>query len=337
MALINKLDNFTLIIPTKDRPEFLARSLQYYSFKNKDLNVVIVDSSLNSKNTNRKLVKRFQPNKKYIYAPGASPDKAVFLGLLSCNTKYSSTIADDDILLIDKVETCINELQKNSALIAVYGHYIQFGIFPYKNKYTHGKLRAVKLISTRSFLESTKEKRLRKYYNSPLRDPLVFSIGKTSTQLKIFRETSSLAFSQRHVIPEILHTISMLKLGPVKNINKTIVIRQSHPNNAYHLNDIREWLALPDHFLALKKIEKNIKVNKAILDNILKELNSYLISKLKTKNLFSLKDILRFLKPLVPQFSVPSLNYKKLELENEIVNYFDFIQKPPKKMESTQF
>lgn len=127
--LNHHLQHITLIIPTYNRPEFLARLLQYYASKNTEIHFLILDSSheettltLNEQAThilgNQAHHVRFSPS-----VPVATK---LLEGLKLVETPYCAFCADDDLVFIEGISQALEFFQKNQDYVCVDGIYLNF-------------------------------------------------------------------------------------------------------------------------------------------------------------------------------------------------------------------
>ena len=111
----------TIIIPSKNRPSLLRRSVQFWA--KYDFKVVIVDGSDISQREwiNPYLSEKFI----YIHKKSSFP---IQLGLAAehITTKYCTLVADDGFLMPSSLKICVDFLEKNQDFVAVNGMGIQF-------------------------------------------------------------------------------------------------------------------------------------------------------------------------------------------------------------------
>jgi len=123
------LTDYTLVIPTFNRPLLLKRLLSFIASKQTTFKIVVVDSSENSIiKMNKKLCEVLDLSITYIqYPPETAPVPKVLDGLRRVTTKYASICADDDLLFIDTIPECLNFLEASTDYVACHGYYINFG------------------------------------------------------------------------------------------------------------------------------------------------------------------------------------------------------------------
>src|SRR3954468_16237273 len=94
----------TLLIPTHNRHNYLERAIAYYGPM--PINIVIVDSSAKAYDVSR-------DNISYFHLPTHTLTGKISYALELIKTPYVVMSADDDFLLPEKVQACIDFLDKN--------------------------------------------------------------------------------------------------------------------------------------------------------------------------------------------------------------------------------
>jgi glycosyltransferase domain-containing protein len=112
------MNNFTLIIPTHNRHQYLKRSMEY--FKDLEAEVIYCDSSI------EKYIGDLKNNIKYLHFPEKSFAEKINLVLSNIKTKYVALCADDDFIIIESLYKGFEFLKKNKEFNTVVGKYIAF-------------------------------------------------------------------------------------------------------------------------------------------------------------------------------------------------------------------
>jgi glycosyltransferase domain-containing protein len=127
-----KMSNFSLVIPTRNRPNRLRRLLDYYDKYGKGFNIIIADSSSNdNKKLNKKSVLIFSNlDIHYIdkYPSKIESSHKINNALNYVNTKYSVLCADDDFIIPNGINKSVDFLEKNSDFSVAQGKFIAFSI-----------------------------------------------------------------------------------------------------------------------------------------------------------------------------------------------------------------
>jgi len=115
------MKNFTLIIPTHNRHDYLKRSMTY--FENLDAEVIYCDSSA------EEFVQHeidLHPNVKYIHLPGKKFAEKILVALAEIKTDFVAMCPDDDFILINSLYKSVDFLSENKNYKTTVGKYIWF-------------------------------------------------------------------------------------------------------------------------------------------------------------------------------------------------------------------
>lgn len=119
---MENLSKLTLVIPSYNRQQYLARNLHYWS--GKDVWVIALDGS--PKRIGSDLLKGLDQNVSYFHLPSSLRER-----LWSVNnhlqTKYMALLADDDFYLPSGLKAAINFLEENPDYSACIGRPTGFG------------------------------------------------------------------------------------------------------------------------------------------------------------------------------------------------------------------
>lgn len=121
----------TLIVPTYNRNEHLARLLNYYfNVCAEKINVIVLDSSCETvKEKNRKLIcEKYKEIKYLAYDENIPMAKKICQGLNHVNTQYVSFCGDDDLIFPSAISTAISILIEENEVVAAHGIYINFNL-----------------------------------------------------------------------------------------------------------------------------------------------------------------------------------------------------------------
>ena len=112
------LDKITLVIATKNRHQYLERIVDYYS--NSGINIIVADA------TKEKYSKKLPSNISYFHYPEIHYCIKLDDVFKKVNTPYSLLCADDDFIIPEAIETCVDFLEKNSDYASAQGYYMMF-------------------------------------------------------------------------------------------------------------------------------------------------------------------------------------------------------------------
>lgn len=112
------LSLITILIPTHKRHAYLCRILDYYS--DIPVKIMVADSSDEPYN------KIIPLNTEYFHFPGKSYFYKIYTVLNKITTPFVVMCADDDFIVPESIEKCIQFLNDNPDYYSVQGHYINF-------------------------------------------------------------------------------------------------------------------------------------------------------------------------------------------------------------------
>lgn len=112
------MNNFTLIIPTHNRHNYLKRSMDY--FKNLKAEVVYCDSS------SEKYEGELNNNVRYLHLPDKKFAEKILLAITEVNTDFVAMCADDDFVIIESLYEGVDFLMQNRNYKTTVGKYIGF-------------------------------------------------------------------------------------------------------------------------------------------------------------------------------------------------------------------
>ena len=116
--------NISIMIPTKNRPNFILRLLEYYSKSEFKGYILIGDASdkhlfIETKNNILKYKNRLKIQ--HFYEPDLLTDETNSFLSKHVKTDFCAYVADDDIILVSSLIDCINFLIQNPEYSAVHG------------------------------------------------------------------------------------------------------------------------------------------------------------------------------------------------------------------------
>lgn len=112
------MSNFTVIIPTHNRHNYICRSISY--FRDLEADVIYCDSSTERYNG------EIPENIKYCHLPNKKFAEKILFALNKINTDFVALCADDDFILIEALYKGVAFLSKNRNYGTVVGKYIAF-------------------------------------------------------------------------------------------------------------------------------------------------------------------------------------------------------------------
>jgi glycosyltransferase domain-containing protein len=122
--------DYSMMIPTFNRPGFLNAIMGYLASKKVRFPILILDSSSDeNKAQNRVAAKRYDLDVRHLeFDEDARFDFKIGSALREIDSDYVSLCADDDIVFVDAIEACIDELEQDATLAACHGIYLNFEV-----------------------------------------------------------------------------------------------------------------------------------------------------------------------------------------------------------------
>jgi len=226
-------EKVAIIIPTKNRSEFLIRQLKYYKSVKNHHPIYIGDSS--NENEKRKFLDSLDdfrnffdvhyfnyPNVGSVFA-----QQVIFQLSLKVKEKYCVFLGDDDFLIPNSLTKCANFLEKNHDYRTAQG---KSSLFSLRNKGAYGPFNYFEEISNEpQSLEDLAKDRIINYANGhPLNffNPQ-FSVHRTEEFIK---DSESYKINRDPNFTEYLHCFTFIARGKSKFIDCLYLIRQVHEN-----------------------------------------------------------------------------------------------------------
>jgi glycosyltransferase domain-containing protein len=236
----DNLMNITIVVPTKNRPQYVMRLLNYYLSINFSGHVAIIDSS---DKEIAQYIEKFisQINKKnfsYTFTLGL-PTSVIKENLNLINTKYASLIGDDDYLTPGGIFRAIEFLENNLDIDACRGEGIRIkdsrgsgidkdGILKYRNFFNRIEKNASERV-VRHFAD----------YHTPF-----FHVCKSEIFIKAFAGAPTLIETEkgydRLIGDELLVAGLIIAFGKFVSINGLHLVRT---NSAESIELRNSWLS----------------------------------------------------------------------------------------------
>jgi glycosyltransferase domain-containing protein len=119
--------DFTLLIPTYNRPRLLAALLEYLETEKADCRVLILDSSRPELlAANRKRVAGSSLDAEFAEFPDLDPTDKWRRGLHAVTTPFCAFCADDDLVILGGMRRCLDAIRSTPAASVVQGHSFSF-------------------------------------------------------------------------------------------------------------------------------------------------------------------------------------------------------------------
>lgn len=251
-------NNAGIIIPTKNRLEFVIRQLEYYEKFKSHHTVYIGDSS--SKTLYEELV--HQINRARYSFPVFTfsiPELGAEMGMKFLASKvsedYCAFCGDDDFLVPDAIDDCIKVLIENKKARIAQGEGIVFTI---ENDTAYGRLNSLNYnIRNTHIVANSGAERLLTISKNFI--PAQFSVHRTKEFLHDINEFDRI---KDRCYTELLSNYMALINGDSIKIEKLYLIRQDHFNRNFQL-DALDWL-LSENWVNASKIFLDTLTNNLI-------------------------------------------------------------------------
>ena len=314
----------TILIPTKNRSNWILRILKYYAYKKFNGKIIIGDSSDNyHKKRIKTLVKKFDIlDIDLFYSFKSTAEEMLEIISSKINSKYSIFLSDDDIFKIDYLSQFIDFLNFNDDYIGVVGN--AFMIKVKKNK-PWGKISKIRNYDLFFTDEANSAQRLIDYFNKV--SACNMAIVRTSVFKVSLKNIYKLdKYHQRYIFGEYFWAINYLINGKIKHLNFPFLVRQTHDTNIYSKIDKKDFFTKGNLNNSLnlleKQISKSINNHKnihSLKEKILKNINNAFYK--KEKNLLNFL----FLRLKILIYDIYHKIFYLNRLRNEIKEEINFI------------
>lgn len=218
-----KLDDFTLIIPTYNRYDFLLRLLKFYKSYNFPFKIIVLDST--SDQLRPPALQELLDHKAvtcYLFLSYRSLEYKIAEGLKFLTTPYSAICADDDFLIPTGINECVAFLKDNQDYSCAQGFYIHHVLkgkeFNFSPLYPHMGSNEYQYPQTRVFAYLIRGRQFGGQH--------FYAVHRTETLRMIFKETAKYATGL--CINELFAGVMSLIYGKRKMLNVFYGSREPH-------------------------------------------------------------------------------------------------------------
>ena len=268
------LEKFTLVIPTHNRCRYLSRILNYY--ETQLFSIIIVDSSLEVFNAHE-----FNSNIKYFHTPKlALPEKLSF-ALKMVDSEFVAFLADDDFLIPQAIEVCINFLSNNVDYSSAQGNALLYKL----NSLEFNQEEGISYIPMYPWITN------RYIQNEKWKDRLVvafenyrsyfYAVHRTEILKKVYNETTVVG---NLFLNEYLSTIIPICLGKFAELNILFQVREWVEdsddkttlnidlilNDHLHKNEVSEYLDFISNSLCISGDFYKEEIVRSVLNSLQK-------------------------------------------------------------------
>jgi len=232
----------TILIPTYNRPEYLARTLCFLKVQKICIPIIVADgSSPNEAQKNRRACIDYGDEVEYFHVPSPSDSAGAWQNFCErylkavdrVKTPYVANCADDDLLVADSATRCAEFLDKHRGFVACHGVYLGFRYLPrgilvdsfhYEGPSIDGGEAGARLIQ------------LHARYESPY-----YAVFRTAAQRVIIRQAMQLTPVN---FVEIHHSTLAVLTGKIKRLDEVYYLRNlSVTPHSREFGGWYQWLA----------------------------------------------------------------------------------------------
>jgi glycosyltransferase domain-containing protein len=257
MSLLSKL---TIVIPTFNRPEYVIRSIRYWS--DYDVTVHVLDGS--KVPIEGQLFSKLGSNINYHHLPIGLMER-LYKSINLVDTEYSMMIPDDEFFIPSALESCIKEMKKNHEIVSCAGSAISFRV---RDKEVIGNVIYPKLKDHSIMYDSPLERSV--YHMSNYVPSTIFSVMRSDIWKKSIR---SLSYKNYEVfvraVGELQFEITSSYLGKCKVIDELMWLR-SFENIPIRVQESEETLNIKDFWFK----ESSRLIRDEIIDTIVLSISS---------------------------------------------------------------
>jgi len=225
----------SILIPTMNRSDFLIRALYYYSKVGFKGFICIGDSSNQQhsekikyaiKNLKEKIniIYRYFPKSAYIHG-GMVMKELIELA----PTPYAVFAGDDDFLIPNGLERCVNFLENHPEYTAAHGIRVAVRL---KSSGAFGNLESANFVPQPMLEHETATERWAGYMRNAISTQ--YSVHRTETWRRMYRDVASVPI--QYLGPELLPCSMSSILGKIKGLDCLSVVFQKNENRIFDWN-----------------------------------------------------------------------------------------------------
>lgn len=241
--MVDVSDKVTVLVPTKNRSDFVLRLLHYYRSLKFRGSILVGDSSdpEHRKEVERaiSLAKR-ELRVSYSEHPPSNNAECVRSLLQVVSTPYVALLPDDDFLVPASLYRCAEFLDRAPEYSAAHGVAV---LFTLDRAGPYGRVKGVSQYWQRPIEQDTAEHRLLDHLDHY--SVTLFSVHRTNQMRLMYQNTNALR--DKTFVAEIVPCCLSVILGKVKELDCLYLVRQVHAQR-YLLPDLFDWLTSPDWF-----------------------------------------------------------------------------------------
>jgi glycosyltransferase domain-containing protein len=235
----------SILVPTKDRSDYLLRLLNYFQNHEFQGKIYIGDSSEEYHfKRNQKIIEKSSLKKRIIHSfyPKRNPASCINKLLKDVDTPYATMTNDDDFLVPESLNKSVSFLEHNSKYNAAWGKAAKIRL---DRKGAFGNIVKCKKMNQLKVMQNSATGRLYNFFDNPF--DIVFAVHRTSCYKKMFSYTESIP--DRLISENLLINMLSAVSGIIKELDCLYLIRQDHDERDFFLHrfDTFEWI-VSKHF-----------------------------------------------------------------------------------------
>ena len=270
----NKL--LTIIIPTKNRPDFIKSRLLFYAKVGFSGNIVIGDSSNEdvsglTRSLCQKLSKKI--NIHYMHFPNDDEANTTRKIIENIKTPYAVWVGDDDFLFPHGLRCCVSFLESNKSYHAAHGSAVSCSIYL-------GKIRINEYFQPRVFGRSATD-RLKSYMKNG--GDVHYSVHRIESLKSMYRSACNI--KEHLMVAGTMPCVMSAMLGNIKALRATTLLRGLH-DGRFYAGTLIQRMKNPLWSNSLRNLHDALSEKLVEIDKIKRNESDDIISKLLVKLLF---------------------------------------------------
>jgi glycosyltransferase domain-containing protein len=240
--------NISILIPTKDRPDFILRILKYYLSSNFSGKILIGDSSCDKLfSINDSNIVKYKANGltiEHYHDVNLTAGKMSFFLANKVTTSYSLMVSDDDIFLTSCISVCINFLENNADYSAVHGKSLLIGIDK-GDCMAFGRLTSLEEYPLATYESEMPMDRVEDFFKG--NSNLNMSVIRSKINIDAFNEVNKFTDEmETFIFGELIHASIVSARGKIGEVSDYGLIRQWHNDQLYKTIDMVKWFSHVD-------------------------------------------------------------------------------------------
>jgi glycosyltransferase domain-containing protein len=237
-------NSLTMVIPTRNRSDYLERLLFYYFSIGFEHKIIISDSSekdhlIHNKNTIQKVNSKLKITHE-IYDEKIELKNKVFPSLSHVETSYTVLGADDDFFVPKSLDSAVDFLENNPDYSTVSGESLSFCL---DSQCSHGKITFLGEYPRTTIDDDDMSCRLIKHLSNYA--PTWYSVHRTNSLINYWNILQN--YPGDIVFFELLPSCLSIIDGKAKKMDCLYMVSQADANKSYTpLNSKLDWISNPD-------------------------------------------------------------------------------------------